>query len=293
MSTQAELAEVTVVSQAIERQLFRTRKQIDALTRAVNRVDDFSDLQVKGTLLKTYASQINGRHNYVELPDYRHPDQTLTIQLDASKSIMANAEAYFHHYRKNKRGLQTVEANLDQAQQQLAQQLKRQTDFQPLDPKQVAAVKQQLIAEGALKTHVLHSSKQPEPAHPRRFYTTDHVLVEVGKNSDQNDHLTLTARKDYYWMHVSELAGSHVVIHSNHPSEQTLQEAAVLTAYYSKGRKYPRVPVDVLKVSQLHKPKGAKSGLVTFTGKAATITVRPDATLVQQLRVEDPSDDAN
>jgi len=287
MSTQAELSAATEVSQAMERQLFRTNKQIEALTRAVNRVDDFTELQVKGTLLKTYASQIDGHHHYVELPDYRHPGQTLTIQLDVTKSIMANAEAYFHHYRKDKRGLQTVEANLTAAKQTLAQQQARQAAFKPLDPASVAAVKAQLIAEGALKTKVLHSSKLPEPAHPRRFYTSDHVLVEVGKNSDQNDHLTLTARKDYYWMHVSELAGSHVVIHSNHPSEQTLTEAAVLTAYYSKGRKYPRVPVDVLKVSQLHKPKGAKSGLVTFTGKADTITVRPDAELVKKLRTED------
>ncbi|VDG22908.1 NFACT RNA binding domain-containing protein [Lactiplantibacillus mudanjiangensis] len=290
MSTPTELADATLVSQAIERQLFRTRKQIDALKRAIDRVEDFSDLQVKGTLLKTYASQIDGHHNYVELPDYRQPGQQLTIQLDVSKSIMANAEEYFHQYRKHKRGLDTVEANLAQAQKTLTQQLARQTNFNPLDVSQVTKVKQQLIAEGALKTKVLHSSKLPEPAHPRRFYTTDHVLVEIGKNSDQNDHLTLTARKDYYWMHVSELAGSHVVIHSNHPSQQTLQEAAVLTAYYSKGRKYPRVPVDVLKVSQLHKPKGAKSGLVTFSGKAATITVRPDAELVRQLREEENHD---
>jgi len=287
MSTQAELTDAAVVQAAMAHQIFRTNKQIEALTRAIDRVDDATDLQVKGTLLKTYASQIEGHHHFVELPDYRDPDQTITIQLDITKSIMANAEAYFHQYRKDKRGLQTVISNRNQAEADLKQQLARQAGFDPESPDQVAAIKQQLITEGALKTKVLHSSKAPEPAHPRRFYTTDHVLVEVGKNSEQNDHLTLTARKDYYWMHVSELAGSHVVIHSNHPSQQTLEEAAVLTAYYSKGRKYPRVPVDVLKVSQLRKPKGAKSGLVTFSGKASTITVRPDADLAKQLRVEE------
>ncbi|AVK62521.1 hypothetical protein C5Z25_07645 [Lactobacillus sp. CBA3605] len=268
------------------RQLFRTNKQITALTRAIGQVGDATDLQVKGTLLKTYASQITGHQQTVTLPDYRTPGQTITIQLDVAKSIMVNAEAYFHAYRKAKRGLATVTEHLQTAKQLRQAQLDRQASFQPTDAAQVATLKQALIAEGALKMHVLHSSKAPEPAHPRRFYTSDHVLVEVGKDSDQNDHLTLTARKDYYWMHVSELAGSHVVIHSNHPSQQTLTEAAVLTAYYSKGRKYPRVPVDVLKVSQLRKPKGAKSGLVTFSGQAQTITVRPDATLVKQLRVQ-------
>jgi len=144
-------------------------------------------------------------------------------------------------------------------------------------------IRQQMIAEGALKTKVLPSSQPPEPAHTRSFYTTDHVLVEVGKNSLQNDHLTLTAKKDYYWMHVSELAGSHVVIHSTNPSEQCLLEAASLTAYYSKGRGLKQVPVDVVKVRQLHKPKGAKPGLVMFTGKADILTVYPDGEMAQRL----------
>lgn len=287
MSTPTETTDIITVQQAMTRQIFRTRKQIEALTRATDRVDDATELQVKGTLLKTYASQIDGHHHSVELPDYRSPGHQLTIQLDIEKSIMANAEAYFHQYRKNKRGLQTVMDNQKQAKRNLAKQLARQANFDPMNPAQVAKIKQALITEGALKTQILHSSKAPEPAHPRRFYTTDHILVEVGKNSEQNDHLTLTARKDYYWMHVRDLAGSHVVIHSNHPSQQTLDEAAMLTAYYSKGRKDSRVPVDVLKVSQLRKPKGAKSGLVTFSGKAATITVRPNVELVKQLRVEE------
>jgi len=168
MSTQAELTDAAVVQAAMAHQIFRTNKQIEALTRAIDRVDDATDLQVKGTLLKTYASQIEGHHHFVELPDYRDPDQTITIQLDITKSIMANAEAYFHQYRKDKRGLQTVISNRNQAEADLKQQLARQAGFDPESPDQVAAIKQQLITEGALKTKVLHSSKAPEPAHPRR-----------------------------------------------------------------------------------------------------------------------------
>ena len=176
---------------------------------------------------------------------------------------------------------------MNKAKTNLQKQITRQKNFDPQDSEQVQLVKKQLIAEDAIKTGILHSSKAPEPAHPRRFYTTDHVLVEVGKNSDQNDHLTLTANKDYYWMHVSELAGSHVVVHSVNPSKQTLLEAANLTAYYSKGRGLKQVPVDVLKVGQLFKPKGAKSGLVMFNGKADTLTVNPDKELAQRLSAKD------
>ncbi|HCD07522.1 NFACT RNA binding domain-containing protein [Companilactobacillus crustorum] len=274
------------ISQAMKWQIDHTQKQISSLNKAFKRIKDPEILKVKGTLLKTYANQIDLSKGYVILPDYRQPDQKITIYLDIKKSVIDNAEVYFHQYHRDKRGLATIKQHLDETETTLEKELARQNSFNPKDETQLVQIKQQLIEEGALKTKVLHSSKVPEPAHPRRFYTTDHILVEVGKNSLQNDHLTLTAKKDYYWMHVSELAGSHVVIHSTNPSEQTLREAANLTAYYSKGRGLKQVPVDVLKVSQLFKPKGAKPGLVLFTGKSSTLTVTPDRQLAQKLAAE-------
>lgn len=277
---------VSTILEAIDWQIEHTEKQISSLNKAVNRLSTLDDLKVKGTLLKTYANKIDIKKGYVILPDYRPEKSDITIYLDIKKSAMENAETYFHQYHRDKRGLETIQKHLETAQNNLKKQLNRKDTFDSEDPDQVQTIKNELIAEDALKTKVLHSSKAPEPAHPRRFYTTDHVLVEVGKNSVQNDHLTLTAKKDYYWMHVSELAGSHVVIHSTDPSQQTLIEAAKLTAYYSKGRGLNQVPVDVLKVGQLFKPKGAKPGLVLFTGKSKTITVKPDEKLAQNLMAD-------
>jgi Predicted RNA-binding protein homologous to eukaryotic snRNP len=283
MSATPENISITTITEAINWQIDHTQKQISSLSKALKRLGNVEDLKVKGTLLKTYATKIDIKKGYVVLPDYRPEKPDITIYLDIKKSAIENAENYFHQYHRDKRGLETIQEHLKTAQNNLQKQLKRKDTFDPENSDQIQKVKDELIAEDALKTKVLHSSKAPEPAHPRRFYTTDHVLVEVGKNSVQNDHLTLTAKKDYYWMHVSELAGSHVVIHSINPSQQTLIEAAKLTAYYSKGRGLNQVPVDVLKVSQLFKPKGAKPGLVLFTGKSKTITVKPDEKLVHDL----------
>lgn len=283
MFTESDQNISTQVIQAMQWQIEHTQKQILSLHKAVKKIGDVETLKVKGTLLKSYAKQVDLKTGYVVLPDYRQPDEEITIYLDTTKTVMDNADIYFHQYKRDKRGLDTIQEHLNQTKQELQKQLDRQKSFDSENLQQAKEIKQQLIEEGAIKTKVLHSSKAPEPAHPRRFYTTDHVLVEVGKNSVQNDHLTLTAKKDYYWMHVSELAGSHVVIHSVDPSEQTLLEAASLAAYYSKGRGLKQVPVDVVKVRQLHKPKGAKAGLVMFTGKADTLTVYPDGEMAQKL----------
>lgn len=283
MFTESDQSTASQVTQAMQWQIDHTQKQITSLHKAVNKIGDVETLKVKGTLLKTYAKQVDVQKGFVTLDDYRQPDTELTIYLDTKKSVMENADKYFHQYHRDKRGLDTIQSHLDQAESNLNDQLKRQKSFDPTNDQQAAVIKQQLIDEGAIKTEVLHSSKAPEPAHPRRFFTSDNVLVEVGKNSVQNDHLTLTANKDFYWMHVSELPGSHVVVHSVDPSEQTLMEAASLTAYYSKGRGLKQVPVDIAKVRQLHKPKGAKPGLVFITGKFDTMSVFPDGDMAARL----------
>ena len=67
------------------------------------------------------------------------------------------------------------------------------------------------------------------------------------------------------------------------PSETTKLEAANLAAYYSKARLSASVPVDVVAIKKVHKPKGAKPGFVIYTGQK-TLSVTPDEKLVQKLR---------
>lgn len=92
-----------------------------------------------------------------------------------------------------------------------------------------------------------------------------------------------TARKDEIWLHVQKLPGSHVILHSNHPSDNSLVQAAKLAAYFSKAKNSANVAVDYLPAGKLHKPKGAKPGFVIFEGQQ-TIFVTPDSKLVERLK---------
>ena len=86
--------------------------------------------------------------------------------------------------------------------------------------------------------------------------------------------MTVLANKNEIWLHVKDIPGSHVVIRSTNPSEDTILEAAQLAAYFSKGRDSDNVPVDYLPVKRLHKPNGAKPGFDIFTGQK-TLYVTP------------------
>ncbi|HCE12621.1 MAG TPA: hypothetical protein DEQ24_07735, partial [Enterococcus sp.] len=109
----------------------------------------------------------------------------------------------------------------------------------------------------------------------------DGTEILVGKNNLQNDQLTLkTARKTDYWLHTKDIPGSHVIIRSDDPTEDTLLEAAELAAYFSKYRQSAQVPVDYVQVKHIRKPNGAKPGFVIYENQK-TLYVTPSEAILQ------------
>ena len=101
---------------------------------------------------------------------------------------------------------------------------------------------------------------------PYRFTAPDGAVIEVGKNSLQNDRLTLHARGGETWLHAQGIPGSHVIIRTeDSPSDETLLYAAKLAAYYSKGRSHPQQAVDYTLRKYVKKAAGSPAGLVTYT----------------------------
>ena len=69
------------------------------------------------------------------------------------------------------------------------------------------------------------------------FYATDGTRILVGRNNLQNDQLTLRqAKKEYLWLHAQNIPGSHVIIESSNPAEETIGEGAMISEYNTKYR---------------------------------------------------------
>ena len=92
-----------------------------------------------------------------------------------------------------------------------------------------------------------------------------------------------TAKKTDIWLHAKNIPGSHVIIKSNNPSDETLFEAAMLAAYFSKFRSSTNVPIDYVQVKNIRKPNGSKLGFVIYEGQK-TLTVTPTEDFVLELR---------
>ena len=103
---------------------------------------------------------------------------------------------------------------------------------------------------------------------PYHYRSTDGIDIYVGKNAAQNDRLTGDARPNETWLHAKDMPGSHVIIREEGEiPRQTLLEAAILAAWYSKGQNSSGVPIDYTLRRYVKKPGGAAPGMVIYTNQ--------------------------
>ncbi|MBM7617568.1 putative ribosome quality control (RQC) complex YloA/Tae2 family protein [Weissella uvarum] len=274
--------QASVVLRVIHNELKKNRTKIKKQQAELAAADHADEYKIKGELLTTYMHDVERGMTEVELPNYYDDNKPLKIQLSNQLSPSQNAQRYFTKYNKLKASVKYLNEQiaLAQAEVDYFENLQAQVDL--ASPKDIEEIKQELIQEGYLR--VQKKKQKPQISQPEKFYASDGTLIEVGKNNLQNERLSMkTARRSDIWMHTKDIPGSHVIIHDDDPSEQTLTEGATLAAYFSKARDSANVPVDYLPVRRLRKPNGAKPGFVIFEGQT-TMTVTPTYAAVQKLR---------
>ena len=148
-------------------------------------------------------------------------------------------------------------------------------------------IRQELAQTGDLRRRGKGKEKMKRPAtKPLTFRSSAGLRISVGRNNLQNDLLTTKqAGKWDYWLHTQKIHGAHVILwtEGTPPDPQSIQEAAMLAAWYSQGREGKKVPVDYTPVKFVKKPAGARPGMVVYT-TYQTAYVDPDPALAEKLK---------
>ncbi len=269
----------------IKNDLSRNRKKLVKLEKELKATENADEYRIKGELLTTYLYQIKRGMTEVVLNNYYDGEKPVRITLSNQLSPSANAQKYFKRYQKLKNAVSFVTKQIDLTAREIDYLETIQAQIELAEPKDLQDIELELEKGGYLGTKTRSKRKtQQTKSRPETFIASDGTEISVGKNNYQNDRLTLkTARKDYYWLHVKNVPGSHVIVNSDSPSEETLTEAAVIAAYYSKSRASANVAVDYVQVRKIRKPNGAKPGFVIYEGQK-TLYVTPDKELVEKLK---------
>lgn len=269
-----------------EQDLLRTLTTLsDRLSRKINiqraeleQCANRDQLRICGDLLNANLYQMESGMTSVELQNfYEDGMPTLRILLDPRLSPSQNAQKYYKEYRKARTAEEKLTEQIEHAQHELAyldtvlEELSRAETERDL-----TEIRGELQEQGYLKSQK-GKQKPLAAAAPLEFTVSDGFCVLVGRNNKQNDLLTLKkANNNDLWFHTKNIPGSHTILVTDgrEPTEAAILDAAKLAAQHSRGRASAQVPVDYTQVRHVHKPAGAKPGMVIYE-KNHTVYVTP------------------
>jgi len=271
----------------IKNEKAKNERKLKKHLQTIKKAENAEHYQKLGELLTANMHLVTKGDKEVTVIDYYDPDQKeLRIDLNPNKTPSENAQSFFKTYTKLKTSKQIMEIEIIKTKEEIAylEQLLQQIDV--ASPEDIEEIREELREEGYIKkqsTKKKYKNKPKKPS-PEEYTATDGTTILVGKNNKQNEYVTMRlANRNDIWLHTKDIPGSHVVIRSQEPSEETLLEAAQLAAYFSKSQHSSSVPVDYTQIRHVKKPNGAKPGFVTYDHQK-TLFVTPKEKNIELLK---------
>lgn len=265
----------------------KNENKIKKLEATLDHAEKANQFQLYGELLTANLYAVNKGDKQVEVINYYDEKSgTIIIPLDIQKTPSENAQKYFTKYQKAKNSVEVVHNQIDIAQNEIDYFERLIQQMESASPRDIEEIREELMEGGYLKQRQSRNLKQKKAHKPtlEHYVSSDGTEIIVGKNNKQNEYLTNKfAARDDVWLHTKDIPGSHVVIRSKNPSEETILEAANIAAYFSKAKNSSAVPVDFTAIRFVKKPSGSKPGFVIYDNQQ-TIYVTPNEDLVFRLR---------
>ncbi|MUV40025.1 uncharacterized protein JNUCC1_03909 [Lentibacillus sp. JNUCC-1] len=269
----------------LQNELKKNQRKLKIHADTLKKAERADHFQKMGELLTAHMHLVQQGDSSVTVTDYYDPEQgQVEIKLDSQKTPSENAQHFFKRYQKLKTSRKKMKSEIKKTERELNYLDQLLQQIETAGENDIEEIREELREQGYLKKQKRGKQKnKPVKPVPDAYYASDGTLLLVGKNNKQNEYATTKmAHRNDIWLHTKDIPGSHVIIRSNEPSMETIEEAALLAAYFSKSRQSSSVPVDYTAVKHVKKPNGAKPGFVTYD-QQKTIFVTPDAATVQKM----------
>ena len=250
-------------------QLDRCQRKLAIQMEELSSAERMEEFRRMGEAINANLYQLKKGMTEATLTDWNDPNGgTITVPLDIRLTPGQNAQKYFKKYQKARSAREIAAQQRDKT---LAEIDYLETMLLDVDKcvgeSELEEIRQELVRTGYIKKITSRKQQRQLPqSKPYRYQSGDGIEILVGKNAAQNDRITLGAKPDEMWLHAKDMPGSHVVICAEGEIPQTtMKQAALLAAWFSKGRRSSMVPIDYTLKKYVKKPSGAAPGKVIYT----------------------------
>ncbi len=268
--------------------LDRTNKKFQLQTKQLQSTEKRDKYRIYGEMLNTYGYSAEEGASSFTCNNY-YTNEDITIPLDPTMSAQENAQKFFARYNKLKRTAEALDGQLQETANDREQLESILTSIDLAETESdLSEIRRELSDYGFAqrKAAVKKGAKREAKSEPYAYRSSDGFTILVGKNNYQNEELSFkTASGSDWWFHAKGMPGSHVIIKSGGKDvpDRTFEEAGALAAYYSSGRKAPKVEVDYTLRRNLKKKNGGKPGFVIYHTNYSLVAI-PKIADIERIR---------
>ena len=258
----------------------RLRRRAASMETSLKKAESAEELKRKGEAIYAHLWELQPGQTELKVDG-------LKIALDPDRKPSENAQAYFREYDKARQAMAGVPELLEEARYELSYLDEMLTALENAESfEDVTSIRAELAengygasAPGEARSKTPRVKKRKLPQTPT-YVSPDGFTIYVGKSALHNDFVTFElGEKVDTWLHARGMPGSHVIIKTGgrEVPEKTLEMAAGLAAYYSKGRTSTKVEVVYAPQRYIRKVKGPHPGLVTYSQENGSINIKPQS----------------
>ncbi len=262
------------VVERAERKLKNARSTLHGLEQRSVASAGAERVQQDGELVKANLGRIPRGAASIDVEDLFDPEMPMRrVVLDPKISAHANLERLFERAKKLERGRDAIAGEIALAAARIAA-LETLLAAARASDADLERLELDAVASGWLEAPQATPERRKEKPQARLPYRTypgfAGTEIRVGRTARDNDDLTFRhARGSDVWLHTADAPGSHVIlpVHKGaEPHPEELLDAAHLAVQFSPLQGATRARVHVARRKEVHKPRGAKPGLVTLSG---------------------------
>ena len=248
----------------ISQRLKKVVKSLKQMEYKLSSDSDFDKYRLCGDLLMANLYALSDYSKSAAVYDYEN-DKQVEINLDETKTIKDNANAFYKLYNKCKTSREKLTALVDES-------VKKKIYLEQVLYSINSAEKIEDLFEISSEVEETPRAAEKKSSEIMKIETEDGSRIFIGKNNKQNDYIiSKLADEDDLWFHVHNCAGSHILLKSQNVTEELILRCAKLAKEYSSVKDSSKIGVIYTKRKYLRKPPKANLGYVTYRNESEIV----------------------
>ena len=196
-----------LVFKHIKSKIKSLEKKLIVLANEEKRAKDNYIYKEYGDMIFAYSDDMDSLKDYLK-------ENKIDEEYDFSLSFGVNADHFYKKYKKAKRTLEMNQIEKNKASDSLSYYESLQGQISYMNDEELL-----LLAESLFPHKFKQKNKNKN--HSVSYVEVNNHRIYFGKNSEQNEMITFKmAQKDYWYFHIKDYHGAHVVIFNDNPTNE-------------------------------------------------------------------------